>query len=344
MKLAVLAGAGADGAAALAERIAALSAAPCPLLDATLPPQVPVELSAAGIHWGGVAVHRLEALFVCGIDFEEPQVPREVASAEWGVWQIDYLVDQQRASFVSSVLREAARRGVRVVNRWEALHAGFSRPALLTALARAGCKVPPWLCSNDMEAVKRFCAGQEAVAWRPAAGRARWQLFLDKQREALVDPKKPPVLIARHPDRELVRAFVCAGEVLLAFECAPPRIDGFEHMEEVRACDPGPAAAALERIPALLGAEWAQVSYVPNGDSPIVYDVDVDPRYGWLPAAWRDYLEERLARKLLGLPAPTPAELPLPAPAERDSLFVRRMLVSLHEMEATKYPKSGEAR
>lgn len=340
MNIAVLADAAEPCARELAARIAALSGRHCSLFDLSVPAGTRVEMSHSGVAWDGVELAELDKLVVTGFDFQDPLVPRAVTSADWSVWQIDYIVDQQRWSFVSSVLRDLERRGVFVINSWQALQFGFAKARLLAELNRAGFCVPQWLCSDDMPAVAAFCEERKHVMWRPNTGRAAWQLFLDKQRAHCVDPAKPPVLLAAHPEQAFVRAFVCTDEVLLALNWSAPHLEPFERMEEVWACDSSAVADELVRATKQIRASWAQVLYVVQDGRPCIYDIDVDPRYGWLPAEFRNYLQTRLARKLLDLPAPQADELPVPERGERDSLFVRRMLVTLHEMEATKYAQA----
>jgi hypothetical protein len=345
VRIAVLLAESPDGCGReLAARLAALSGEPCPVIDACLPAGACVGMSERGILWDGLQLERFDRIVVSGFDFQDPLVPRAVASADWSVWQIDYIVDQQRWSFVASVLRDLQRRGVSLVNRWDALQFGFAKARLLAELKRAGFCVPPWLCSSEMGIVQRFCSEHARVVWRPCTGRAMWQLFLDKQREHLVGRGKPPVLLARHPGQGLARAFVCADEVLLALESSAPSQERFERMEEAWACDCGPLAGELVGAARAIGAHWAQLAYVERDGRPCIYDIDTDPRYGWLPGAFRDYLHGRLARKLLELPAPPAEALPVPERGERDSLFVRRMLVTLHELEATKYPRDAAPR
>lgn len=338
MRLGVLADPADTCARELAARIAEFSGERCPIFDLSVPASDRVEVSRSGIVWAGVDLGALDKLVVAGFDFQDPLVPRAVPSVDWSVWQIDYIVDQQRSSFLASVLRDQERRGIRVINSWHALRLGFAKARLFGELQRAGLRVPAWLCSNDMPVVERFCAQHRYVMWRPGTGRAIWQLFLDKQREHCVDPGKPPVLLAVHPEQGFVRAFVCNGEVLFALICTAPYVDGTdERMEQLSACDSDAVAHELVRAVNQIRADWAQVTYVVQDGRACIYDIDVDPRYGWMPAEFRNYLQVRLARKLLELPPVPAAELPVPAPRVRDSLFVRRMLVPLHQMEATKY-------
>ncbi len=336
MKLAVLAPAGDACAAAVSREARRLCGAEVPLLDLAVAPSSRVVFGSELVNWDGVALTALDCLFVCGFDYEEPNVPRAEPTADYSVWQIDYIVDQQRRSFVASVLRDLERRGVRVVNSWAALQAGFSRPGVFGMLARAGCDVPRWLASNDPSAVREFCRDGR-ILWRPAAGRAKWQPFLDRQREHLVAPAKAPILLAEAPRQKLRRAFLCDGEVLLALECAEPTLRGLERMEEVVPCDPAPYAKALAHAVRAVGATWAAVTYAETAEAACIYDVDIDPRYSWLPEEHRAYLAARIAARLLGGAVSEPAGLPLPPRGERDSLFQQRMLHILHQMEATKY-------
>jgi hypothetical protein len=337
MKIGVLAESADTCARELAAHIENLSCEPCPVFDFSATGHARVEMDQSGITWDGEKLSAFDKLVVAGFDYQDPLIPRAVSSADWSVWQIDYVVDEQHWSFVSSVLRDLERRGVVLINGWDALQYNFAKARLLGELKRAGFLVPHWLCSNEMSVVQQFCQEQKRVVWRPNTGRAMWQLFLDKQRLHCVDPAKPPVLIASHTEGALVRAFVCGDEVLLALNGSAPHMENFEQMEEVWSCDCAPVADELVRAVNRIGAGWAQVLYVEQDGKPCIYDIDVDPRYGWLPPQFRAYLQARLARKLLGMPAPGNAVLPVPPRCERESLFMRRMLVTLHELEATKY-------
>jgi len=342
MKIGVLAELADTCALELVAHLERLSGQQCPFLDFSVPPDVRVDMDQSEITWNGNKLSALDKLFVTGFDYQDPLVPRAVATADWGVWQIDYIVDEQRWSFVSSVLRDLERRGVSLINSWHASQFGFAKALLLAELKRTGFLVPHWLCSNEMPVVQRFCEEQKRVVWRPNSGRAMWQLFLDKQRLHCVDPAKPPVLLASHSEQALVRAFVCGDEVLLALNYSAPHMEMFERMEEVWACDCSQVADELVRAVSHIRAGWALVLFVEQDGRPCIYDIDVDPHYGWLPSEFRAYLQIRLARKLLDLPAPGDDVLPVPARSERDSLFMRRMLVPLHEMEATKYVQDAQ--
>jgi hypothetical protein len=337
MKIGVLTGSGSKEASELVASIEHMSGRSCPVFEFSDPAQVTVEMDQECVIWNGCRLDEFEKLVVIGFDYQDPLIPRAVASADWSVWQVDYVVDQQHYSFVSSVLRDLERRGVFMVNTWDALKYCFSKARLLSVLQGNQFLVPQWLCSNDMSSVQNFCAEEKNVVWRPNTGRAAWQLFLEKQRLYCVEPSKPPVLIAAHPGNQLQRAFVFGGELLLALHCAAPHVADFEYMEEVWCCDSSAVAGELVAAVASIGATWAQVLYTENDGRPCIYDIDVDPKYGWLPLEFRRYLNQRLAQQLLGLPASVVEPLSSNARAERDSLFVRRMLVTLHELEASKY-------
>lgn len=338
MKIGVLAEPSDTCARELASKLGEFSGRPCPVFDLKVQPGTEVCMDRSRIEWAGINLADFDKIVVAGFDFEDPQVPRATPSADWGVWQIDYIVDQQRRSFVTSVLRDLERRGVRLVNSWQALQLGFAKARMLGELQRGGYWVPPWLCSNETAVVRRFCDLHERVVWRPNAGGAMWQLFTERQLDHLVDPAKPPVLLAAHPEQAFVNAFVCEGEVLLELDCSRPHIETYEYMEEVEVREIGSAAGELARAVAHVNAGWAQVTYVMKDGRPCIYEITADPRYGWLPAPFRAYLQTHLARKLLGLPRAGSDDLPAPQRGERDSLFVRRMLVALHELEDTKYP------
>jgi hypothetical protein len=340
MKIGVLAQSASKESAGLVLAIEKISGCACPVFDISDSSGSTVQLDQTGVVWNGSHLQEFDKLVILGFEYQDPLIPRAVVSADWSIWQIDYVVDQQYYSFISSVLRDLERRGVCMVNKWDSLKYNFSKALLLSRLQESGFLLPQWLCSNEMSVVEKFCADEKQVIWRPNNGRAAWQLFLDKQRLYCVDPSKAPVLIASHPGFQLQRAFVCGTEVLMALHCSSPYAADFEYMEQVWCCDSTAVAAELAAAVAATGATWAQVLYTEIDGRPCIYDIDTDPKYGWLPLEFRNYLNHRLAEQLLEIPVTTIAPLGSTARVERDSLFVRRMLVTLHELEANKYATS----
>jgi len=340
MKIGVLAQSVDKECRELVSSIEKISGFSCPVFDISDSAGTTVQLDQAGVVWNGFRLDEFDKLVILGFDYQDPLIPRAVVSADWSIWQIDYVVDQQYYSFISSVLRDLERRGVCMVNTWDSLKYNFSKALLLSRLQESGFLLPQWLCSNEMSVVEKFCTDEKQVIWRPNNGRAAWQLFLDKQRLYCVDPSKAPVLVASHPGFQLQRAFVCGTEVLLALHCSAPYAADFEYMEQVWCCDSTAVAGELVAAVASTGATWAQVLYTEIDGRPYIYDIDSDPKYGWLPIEFRNYLNHRLAEQLLEIPVTTAVPLGDMARAERDSLFVRRMLVTLHELEANKYATS----
>jgi hypothetical protein len=237
--------------------------------------------------------------------------------------------------------------------------------------------VPPFLCTNvaaEVNAFRAARAGKPAsdstpatphLVWRPATGRAAWQLFTDRQRDALVSLRKPPVLVAELVEGPLVRAYLYRGEPVLLLEQAAPDCEGEEQLEsfwEVLCAPPATATAAtapapaaggaesesrlptavaadLKRVADVLGAPWLEVLFAFRDGRAWIYDVYSDPRADSLPTAHREKLTALLAAKLLGV---APDRAGAAAPKERLSrptLFLRRMLRILFEFERSKYAK-----
>jgi len=288
------------------------------------------------VRWGGCEVSSLDALLVRGFRYMDPVIPALREDVEWSLWQTGYIADQQRFSTLYSVLSELERRGVQVVNPPSAHITCFAKQAALERLPAAGFRVPPLLCANNAEDVHAFCARPGKTLWRTVTGRAAWQLFTAKQREALVDPGKPPILLAKAPQGSVVRCWLYEDEPLLCVQHAVPDRKQGEYLEVFAGFGPDAMGAHhLKGICSALGATWLHLNYVLAGDGiPVVLDFDTDPLIDWLPVPYREHLLHALARSLLGLiPDPgTPEQL-----AERPTVFLRRMLNDLWDYEASKY-------
>lgn len=337
MKIAILAPRqDSDATALVASVLGWQPGAVCVHLDLQFGATTPITMDAQDIHCDGHRLTSFDAVLVRGFEYMDPVVPNSAVGADWSVWQIDYMIDQQRFSSQYSLLEELARRGVEVMNPPRAHLHGFQRSQLLNVIADAGISVPSVLCTNDPAAASAFCAENGQTVWRPATGRASWQRFTRRQQDAFVTSAQPPVMLASVADGGMVRCWLLRGRPLLCLTHAPADAGGLERTEALWALEPARVGArTLAPICALLGAPWLQVTYAFDGSEPVVYDIDFDPRLDWLPPLHRGVLITRLAAGLSG----STVDDTVPAGVQqRPTPLLRRMLRDLFDYESSKYP------
>lgn len=315
------------------ERLDARAPGAARRLSLRLDAATPFAMDADGVTWEGVRLEGCETVVLGGFGWEDPVVPGPAPDADWSVWQTDYIADRQRWSVLAAALMDLSRRGVRLVNDPVAIRRVEGRALSLDRLRRAGLAVPDTCTTNDPGAAAAFVDRGRAV-WRPATGRAAWQRFGPRQQAALVDPARPPVLLARIARGSFRRAYVAGGRVLAAFAMEAPELDPAERLEKFWPVSAAPLHAPMARATEALGLEWAVVSFVWRNGMPCIYDVDPDPVLDWLPPDHREPLLDALAAVLLGeRPRPRRASR---RRAEREGPFLRRMLRILFQFEESK--------
>ena len=307
------------------------------LFDLALDESARSSMSALEATWDGVDLAGLKVAFLRGFSYCDPVIPSGDLDLDWGLWRFEYIALQQKYTYLYSLFSELQRRGVKLVNPPEAHLRLFMRPFVLERVRQAGLPVPALVCTNRMDVAREFCGRYPAVVWRPAAGRAAFQCFKDRQRDALLSLQKPPVLLAEGIDGLALRAYLYDGQPLLCLKRTVPDCSGEETLEMFGEYDCGEAAGDLRRLAELLQAPWLQVSFALKDGKAWIYDVDADPLIEDLPAVYGERLTALLAARLSGAAAPAmsagaPAEL-----RQRPTIFLRRMLRVLFEFEYSKY-------
>lgn len=294
-----------------------------------------VAIDETGVYWDGTDVSGLDVAFFQGISYAYPIIPPDVGDIDWSLWQTDYIGEQQRSSFIYSALCEMERRGVKVINPFSVWVQDFMKVDLLEDLRQGGFNVPEMICTNDPEDARAFSQGR-TILWRTTTGRAAWQHFRDKQREALISPQRPPVLLAELVDGPLIRAYAFAGYPLLFLEYALPDVMPLERLELFRAIECPQAHAEIKRLVATMGLRWVQVLFVLREDRLWIYDVDANPVFDQLPEVLQKELMSCLSEGLLGRMYKG-GELQIGEFHPRPMPFLRRMLWDLFLIEHRKY-------
>lgn len=341
MTIAIFAPRGADIADALARRIAARADAPAHLFSVDPTAAEPAAVDGAAISWGGVRLDQASAVFITGFRYEDPVLPPVAgpdagADADWSLWQARHVLRQQGYSFCWSFFSRLEAAGVKLYNPPSVLLNLFCRQRPLDVLRAAGLPAAATTVTNDPATAEEIQGRGGLTVWRPATGRAAWQVFRDKQRRHLVAADKPPVMLATAEAGPVLRVYVVNGAITLILVAAPPAHEGVERFEVFKSLDPAsvPGIAVVGAAAEKLGLNWGVFTVVAGENGVTIYDVDPDPVIADLPAALREHLTEALACALTGAPLPAPLA---DTADQRETLLLRRMLTIQFEMEATKH-------
>lgn len=296
-----------------------------------------VALDSNTIEWDGITIDTLECGFIHGFRYANPAIPRPQEDADWTLWQTDYITDQQRTSFLHSAFCELERRGVRLFNSPGVHVRAFALPNSLATLRQSGFQVPPLICTNDRDAADAFCKEVGLSVWRPTTGRAPWQRCTPYRRDRAMGLDKPPILIAGVVDGPLIRAYLFDGKPLLLVKSkAPAFAPPLERLEVFIAVNCPEVYGDLERLAASLELRWGAVSFVIQDHQPWIYGIDPDPVWTELPGFYGERIVTGLAKGLLGEDVSAFGEFS-EQPQARRTLFLRRMLQPLFELEHRKY-------
>lgn len=320
------------------EVICALEMVRCDFFNLSLSGEDDISVLDSGVYWNRRNITDLDVAYIHGITYMNPIIPDADKDQDWSVWQADYLIKQQKFSFLFSLFEELHRRGVVLVNPPRTHVQNFMKPFLLERLRNLGFTVPRLICSNHMPSIVDFCNQIEKVVWRPTTGRAVWQLFLDKQRISLIRPDSPPVLVAQCIEGPLIRGYLYDGMPLLFLKFSAPDPGPPERLESIWSVDCSEVVEVLQRLTVETGMRWAQVSFVFSDGKPWIYDIDPDPILEWLPDVYKDNLIAKLSYMIAGEKDKAIDLSSTTHPEERPVMLLRRMLRILFEFEKVKYP------
>jgi hypothetical protein len=341
MKIGLFSPAGDKQAERLQSALNALSPGNAQSFDLALAAPARSSMSATELTWNGVELTALDLAFLRGFAYCDPVVPAGDLDVDWSLWRFDYIGQQQKYTYLYSFFCELERRGVKLLNPPDAHLRLFMRPFVLEQLRQAGVNVPALTCTNRMDVAREFYGRHASVVWRPATGRAAYQLFQDRQREALVSLQKPPVLLAEVVAGPLIRAYLYDGQPLLCLKMGAPDPVGEETLERFVETDCGDVCGDLRRVADSVRVPWLQASFVLKDGRAWIYDLDADPMFEGLPTVHSEKLVTLLAARMLNSTAACPSAIPADAAdaKERPTLFLRRMLDILFEFEESKYRK-----
>jgi hypothetical protein len=339
LKIAIFAPKNIKLAATLAARINNLDG-DCHLFDISVDSLAKITLSKDRIVWDDQELTSFSAGFIHGYSYQNPLVPTASTDKDWRHWRLDYLHEQQGASFLYSLFSELERRGLKLYNNLSAHLGIFLRPDLLAKLGENNVKVPDTICTNEQETARDFVnfKENEIVLWRTITGRAMWQPFLERQCQALVGPDKPPVLLAKVCQGPMLRTYIFDDQPILTLKYSLPDHKGLERIETFWSSQcPDNYIESIRKAARLANMAWGELLYVASENGPVFYDFDPAPLFDDLPGSYCEFLYSQLSHRLTGQ---DPSQIPLPTePEDRDTLFTRRMMRILFEFEESKYRK-----
>ncbi len=304
------------------------------LFDIGLDDGRPVALDDAGLTWDGEDLKTLDAAWLHGFQWEDPVIPSAMDGADWSFWQTRYVLEQQKFSILFSVLTRIAAANPTMRNGPQVHLDAFTKLEQLRKLSDHGVSLPPLLLANDADAVSRFRERNGDVVWRTDTGRSAWQLFTDRQQDALITPDKPPVLLAGIAPGELVRVFVLDGRPVLTLKFEAPSCEALERLEVFWPAQPDHGAHVIAAAAEKIGVRWGMATYIASGGGAVAYDLDPDPAIADLPGEVAMAVADGLARGLLGRDGRISLARGLYA---RDTLFLRRMHRIQFDIQRTKY-------
>ncbi len=296
-----------------------------------------VSLGREAVMWGGMDVSQLKTAYIRGFSYTNPVVPGALEDVDWSLWQYDYISEQQKTSFLYSAMSELDRRGVKMSNPPGTFLDVSMKTDLLERMRSAGVGVPDILCTNTRSEADAFAARYDAILWRPATGRAAWQLCKERQLDALVDTDKTPVLLSSIKEGMFLRCYICDSEPVLNLKFAPPEQIPLERLEIYQAIQEDWFFPQLRDAAAVLNMRWGAIHCVINENGELfVYDIDADPVLTAMPNEVQEYLNLCLANSLLGNTLPAADKL-MDTALVRSLPFLRRMLSVLFDIERSKY-------
>jgi len=301
------------------------------------PNGVEVSLERDVIMWGDVDVSQLKTAYIRGFSYTNPVVPKAMDDTDWSLWQYDYISTQQTLSFLYSSLTELDRRGVEMHNP-PGLYLDVSMKInLLETLRHQGVALPELLCTNNREAADSFSDSHEGLLWRPATGRAAWQLCQHKQLDILIDESKPPVILSSIEPGLFLRCYISQGVPVLCLKYSPPAQIPLERMEVYQVVEASDFHPQLIEIAKNINMKWGSISCTLHEGKICLYDIDADPILTALPTQVQDYLSLCLAHALIARQNIPTAQALYDCALARELPFLRRMLTVLFEIEYRKY-------
>ncbi len=212
----------------------------------------------------------------------------------------DLVVPRTRNAFALSLLAQAQLRGVRTINRWEAIQTVRDKPYAVTLLARAGVPTPRTFLADRPGSL----AGLPGAAWPlllkpPYGDNGRGIVRVDSPGELARLPwSEGMVLAQQYVDVAGVDVKLYgAGEEVWAVRRSSPLLAPGEWDEPVSLPVTGELRSLALACRDAFGLELYGVDVLPSPEGPLVVDVNDFPNYTGIaeaPDAVADLVESRL--------------------------------------------------
>ena len=203
----------------------------------------------------------------------------------------------EKRAFLRGLLAQLEADGCVLVNTPEANDQHAEKPRQLGLLTRAGLPVPPWLATNDPDAVAAF-AQEAPLVYKPLAGGAAVHPVTpeDLAPERLEALALAPVLFQRRIDGLALRVYVVDGEAVAAVAIHSDALDYRGHETAVESVTLDEAEADLAvRAAGACGMVFSGVDLLREDDgTPWLLECNPSPMF----AAIEDAAGVEVARPL----------------------------------------------
>ena len=192
---------------------------------ACFPERDRLAMSEGGARHLGRLLEAPRAVYVRGLA-SHPLMPSLAQLFEAHPRRVLSAMEEKRALLESMLLTWQAQ-GARLVNSPEANAQHSRKPYQLALLQRAGLPVPPWLATNDANALREHLAIWGSAVFKPLAGGATVRRVTEEDLapERLEQLAAAPVLFQKCITGVSVRAYVAGDRVVAAAEIHSEELD-----------------------------------------------------------------------------------------------------------------------
>ncbi|NVB41659.1 hypothetical protein G6O69_27725 [Pseudenhygromyxa sp. WMMC2535] len=206
---------------------------------------------------GGRALGRPAAVYVRSLYQSPAGFGVEAEEAMRDNWRRTLMAFRERSTVLSAVLLRWQHLGVPIYNPPRA-SVNITKPFQIASLAAAGLPVPKTLWSNDPDAVRRFCAENEAI-YKPVAGGAATRKVepRDLEDDRLAKLRAAPVCFQELLPGDDVRVYVIDSRVVCALRIETEAIDFRQNETKIEAIElPESVARSCIRAAEVIGLRY----------------------------------------------------------------------------------------
>ncbi|MFO7568145.1 MAG: hypothetical protein R6X02_36225 [Enhygromyxa sp.] len=193
----------------------------------------------------GRAIGRPAAVYVRSLYQSPAGFGVEADEAMREDWRRTVMAFRERSTLLTAILLRWEQLGCALYNP-ASVGTNITKPYQIALLRAAGLPVPETLWTNDPAAVKRFCAGREAI-YKPVSGGAATRKITpdDLADERLAKLAGAPVCFQELLPGDDLRVYVIDGRVVCALRITTDAIDFRQNEQRLEAIELEPEIARI---------------------------------------------------------------------------------------------------